>query len=114
MRRSEAGPADLDEVQDRLDTVADGARCYLANQQERVIRSVLALFPEPFIAHLERRLGPVDATLVAPILDIVDDRAILDERQAAKQPDWTFDAEESGQSPADRVDVSSDERGAPG
>ncbi len=113
MRRSEAEPADLDEVQDRLDTVADGARCYLANQQERVIRSALTLFPEPFVAHLERRLGAVDATLVAPILDIVDDRAILDERQADKQPDWTFDAEDSGQSPADRVDASNEVGGAP-
>ena len=31
------------------------------------------------------------------------DRFVLDPQQGDKQPDWTFDAEDSGQSPADRV-----------
>ena len=39
-----------------------------------------------------------------PILDIVDGRAVLDLHQTTKQPDWTFDAEWTGQSPADRLD----------
>lgn len=109
IRASVAEPAELDEVQERLDTVADGARCYLATQQELVVRSALVLFPEVFIAHLERRLGDVDPELTAPILDIVDDRAVLDVRQADKQPDWSFDAEDSGQSPADRFDTAEED-----
>ncbi|MEX2658576.1 MAG: NADH-ubiquinone oxidoreductase-F iron-sulfur binding region domain-containing protein, partial [Acidimicrobiales bacterium] len=104
IRSSEADPADLDEVQDRLDTVANSSRCYLATQQEQVVRSVLSLFPEPFVAHLERRADAADVFLVAQIKDIVDGQAILDERQAAKQPDWRYDEEYSGQSPADHID----------
>jgi hypothetical protein len=42
--------------------------------------------------------------LVAAIYDLVDGSAVLDERQAAKQPDWTYDATDSGQWPADRLD----------
>lgn len=104
VRRSEAEPADLDEIESRLVTVSDEARCYLALQQQRVITSVLALLPARFHDHLERSIGAADIDLIAPILDIVDDRAVLDERHAAKQPDWTFDETYSGQSPADRID----------
>jgi hypothetical protein len=46
----------------------------------------------------------VEPELIVPIVDIVDGRVVLDEHQATKQPDWTFDAEYSGKSPADRLD----------
>ncbi len=104
LRRSEAEASDRDELESRLVTVSDEARCYLALQQQRVISSVLALFPERVHAHLERTAGPAELDLIAPILDIIDDRAVLDERLAEKQPDWTFDVIDSGQSPADRID----------
>jgi len=42
--------------------------------------------------------------LVAPIADLVDGRAVLDESQRTKQPDWTHDAVDSGKWPADRLD----------
>lgn len=86
-------------------TVADEARCALAGQQQRVIGSLLSLFPDEIQAHCEDGAAPDDSVLIAPLVDITDDgRAIVDERQRAKQPDWTFDAIDSGQSPADRLD----------
>jgi NADH-quinone oxidoreductase subunit F len=89
----------LDELESRLDTVTDGARCYLASQQERVVRGALRWFPDAFEAH---RQGEAEATteLIAPIVDIVDGRAVLDTTHARKQPDWTFDEEYSGAWPA--------------
>jgi hypothetical protein len=42
--------------------------------------------------------------VIAPIVDIDGDRAVLDEQHVAKQPDWTFDTTYSGASPADRID----------
>jgi NADH-quinone oxidoreductase subunit F len=95
---------DLTTVRKRLDTVADGARCNLASQQQAVVGSVLARFPDAVGAHLEHTTEPATVVSIAPIVDIVDGVAVLDEHQARKQPDWTFDAFDSGRSPADRLD----------
>ncbi|MGH9178271.1 MAG: NADH-ubiquinone oxidoreductase-F iron-sulfur binding region domain-containing protein [Acidimicrobiales bacterium] len=105
LRRSEASEHELAEVEDHLRTVADEARCFLAHQHQRVVQSVLALFPEQVRAHAAGRAPAAEVDLVAPILDIEADRAVLDERHLEKQPDWTYGQPYSGQSPADRVDA---------
>jgi NADH:ubiquinone oxidoreductase subunit F (NADH-binding) len=103
IRRSDAAETDLDVVADRVATVADGARCFLAQQTERVIGSVLRLMPEVLGAHLVGAAA-AEPYLVAPIVEIESDRAVLDEQHAAKQPDWTYDEVDSGRSPADLAD----------
>ncbi len=90
-------------VRDRLATVADGARCNLASQQQVVLGSLLDLFPDAFLADADAA-SPVEPVLIAPIDDIVDGVARLDPRQASKQPDWTHDPVDSGQWPANRLD----------
>lgn len=102
--RAEAEPNDLEAVHALLRTVTDSARCNLAYQQHDVADSILALFDDTFRDHVNDAILPAEPVLIAPIVDIVDGRAILDERQRAKQPDWTYDAEYSGKSPADRLD----------
>lgn len=102
IRRSEGDEHDLASVEDHLATVADEARCFLAHQHQRVVQSVLALYPDQVRAHVTGGAPAAAAELVAPIVDIVDDVAVLDERHAGKQPDWTYDDTYSGQSPADR------------
>ena len=97
-------PGDGEALPSHVATVADEARCGLAGQQQRVIGSLLELFPDAVPAHCEDAAVPDDPVLIAPLVDIEDGRAIIDERQRAKQPDWTFDEIYSGQSPADRVD----------
>ena len=103
IRRSDADETDLDAVADHVVTVADGARCYLAQQTQRVIDSVLRLLPEVLAAHLVG--APASPPyLVAPIVDIEHDRAVLDEDHPRKQPDWTYDEVDSGRAPADLAD----------
>ncbi|HZI38886.1 MAG TPA: NADH-ubiquinone oxidoreductase-F iron-sulfur binding region domain-containing protein, partial [Acidimicrobiia bacterium] len=97
-------PDDADELASRVTTVADEARCALATQQQRVIGSLLSLFPDAVQAHCGDEAVPDDIVLVAPLVDIEDGQAIVDERHRSKQPDWTFDDTYSGQSPADRLD----------
>jgi NADH:ubiquinone oxidoreductase subunit F (NADH-binding) len=97
---------DLAAVADRLTTVADGARCYLATQHELVVGSFLRLFPAPFTRHIAGRLPAVAPLLVAPLRDIVDGVAVLDDSQASKQPDWTHDPTDSGKVPAERLAAS--------
>ncbi|MEO6121584.1 MAG: NADH-ubiquinone oxidoreductase-F iron-sulfur binding region domain-containing protein [Acidimicrobiales bacterium] len=101
--RSEADGHDLELVADRLRTVADEARCYLAQQHELVVGSLLRLFPDAFRDHVTGAAAAVEPELIAPILDLVDGRAVLDTGHRDKQPDWTYDATYSGQSPADRA-----------
>jgi NADH-quinone oxidoreductase subunit F len=103
VRRSDAADLDLVDIAERVRTVADGARCFLGHQHQRVIGSVLELFPEVLRAHVEGRVGEVEPELIAPIVDFDGDRAVLDERQREKQPDWTYGGVDSGQSPADRL-----------
>jgi len=103
--RGQHEPDDADELASRVTTVADEARCALASQQQRVIGSLLSLFPDAVQAHCgEDAAVPDDIVLVAPLVDIKDGQAIVDERHRDKQPDWTFDETDSGQSPADRLD----------
>ena len=101
---SDDAPGALADVRMGLSTVATGARCALGRQERDVLGSLLAAFPDAF----ERRaapgaaVDPVAAVLVAPLVDLVDGRAVLDERQAAKQPDWSFDEHPSDQVPVER------------
>ncbi len=95
---------DADRLRTCLDSVVEGARCYLATQHQRVVASILELVPDLFASHDTEVVEPVEPALIAPIVDLVAGTATLDERQAAKQPDWTFDDEDSGKSPADLID----------
>jgi NADH:ubiquinone oxidoreductase subunit F (NADH-binding) len=90
------------ELEERLETVADSARCNLASQQQVVVGSVLALFPDVVEAHHAGGRAPVLPVPILPIRDIVDGRAVLDDHQLGKQPDWSYGEEWSGASPADR------------
>ncbi len=102
LSRGEAVASDLDELRRRVDSVTVEARCTLATQQQVVVASLLDRFPESVAAHLDKRAG-ADPAVVAELVDIDDQGvATVDERHAAKQPDWTYDPTDSGEYPADR------------
>ena len=102
VRDSVATETDLTELQDRLETVTEGARCSLAAQQQRVVGGILRCFPDQFAAHLSG--GPAaESVLVAPVVAIEDGRVRFDQRQATKQPDWSHDEIDSGAFPAARL-----------
>jgi len=100
---SEPAERDLDETRALLATVTEGARCNLAYQQERVAGSILAQYAEQVDGHAERRLPGREPMLIAAIVELNDGHAALDQEQSQKQPDWTYDATDSGQWPADRL-----------
>ena len=94
--------SDLAEVRDRLETVADGARCALATQQQQVVGSLLDRFPDEVTAHLENRVPGVAPELIVELVDISESRAVWDERHRLKQPDWTYETHWSGKAPVER------------
>ena len=107
VREGSAGGIDLLALDERLATVTDSARCYLAEQHQRVVGSIRAHFEEQFRAHIDGEVPEAEPVLVAALVDLDGDVAVLDEHQRAKQPDWTFDAVDSGEAPADRYGVMS-------
>ncbi len=103
LRRSQADEADVELLNHRLETVVTGARCYLAQQQQRVVGSILAQFPDVLAAHLSGAAPEGEPVVIAAVRDIVRGRAVLDEDQVRKQPDWSFDEVDSGSAPAARL-----------
>ncbi len=92
--RIEAGVADdgdVAELESWLAKVTDGNRCYLAVEEQQVVASILRTYPEEFAEHLELGRCPRPRPLaLAKLVDLVPGRAVYDERQYRKRPDWTY------------------------
>jgi NADH-quinone oxidoreductase subunit F len=98
----EGTPDDLETVKARLATVADGARCSLAAQQQTVVGSLLNAFDKSVNSSFEPGATPVEVRLVAALVDIGEQGANIDTSFAGKQPDWTYDEVDSGKTPVER------------
>jgi NADH-quinone oxidoreductase subunit F len=83
---------DIEVIGERLRTVNDAVRCYLATEEQIVVSSILTHFAEEFALHLEGRCSrPEPRRIVVPkIVDIADGRATFDMQHQRKQPDWTY------------------------
>jgi NADH-quinone oxidoreductase subunit F len=101
IRASNATERDLTAIHQKLQTVTRGARCYLAQQQQQVVASVLSIFPEAFAQHIAKHRPTALCELLAPVVDIVGGQAVLDTSHRRKQPDWTYGRTDSGSFPAD-------------
>jgi NADH:ubiquinone oxidoreductase subunit F (NADH-binding) len=101
---SQPDGTDAEELPTRLDLVAEGARCNLATQQQVVVGSILEQSPHLVAAHAAGTAPAVEPAPIAELRAVGDGRATLDESHRTKQPDWTHDAVDSGQWPADRLD----------
>lgn len=108
LRSNRVAGDELAILQKRLTTIDTGARCFLATQHQLVVRSALELFPAAFQAHADGSVAASEPELIAELLDIEQRAdgtgAVYDERHHAKQPDWTFNAEDSGDAPSDWLD----------
>lgn len=99
---SDITDVELGEIASRLSTVAERSRCFLANQHEIVVSSLFDRFQPDVDAHAQRRTAGVTPDLIAELIDIEGETAVIDERHREKQPDWSYDEEYSGQWPANR------------
>ena len=101
--RGEAAAHDVAEVRARIDTVADSARCSLATQEQVIAAGLLEHFAADVDAHVDRRAPATEPRLVAELVGIDDGVVRVDEHHADKQPDWSYDAFDSGKVPAERL-----------
>ena len=83
---------DIATIGARLRQVTDANRCYLGTEEQLVVSSILAAFPEEFAAHLEGECPNPRPDLVVPkIVDLVDGRVTYDLAHLRKRPDWTYE-----------------------
>jgi len=104
LRSSAPASDDLEALPALVGRVPEGARCYLAQQHQDVVGSLLRSFPDAVAAHADGRASEADAYPIVPLLDIVDGQAVLDLDQLAVNPDWGT-GDYSGASPAALIDV---------
>ena len=102
IRAGEPEDGDLERVRDHLSRVGERARCPLAGQQETVVGRLVELFPGSFTSHVEGRVAGSGRFPVVPVVGFSGGKAVLDLHQLEKQPDWTYDEEDSGTYPAAR------------
>jgi len=82
--------------------VTDGARCFLAQQHQNIVESLLTHFPDALAAHADGRASGAGSFPIVPLLDIVEGEAVLKLDELDVQPDW---GDGTGATPADRIDV---------
>jgi NADH:ubiquinone oxidoreductase subunit F (NADH-binding) len=102
LRSSTPEPDDLEVLPVLAGRVTDGARCYLAQQQQSIVQSLLTHFPDALAAHADGRAAAAGSFPIVPLLDIVDGEAVLDLDNLEVPADWV-DGETA--SPSDRIDV---------
>ena len=91
IERGEGTQRDIDVVVARLGTVTDGARCYLAEEEQLMVGSVLREFAEEFAYHLEYSWPHEREYTVPLIVDMDGDGGVVyHERHRDKRPDWTY------------------------
>jgi NADH-quinone oxidoreductase subunit F len=83
---------DIADIHRRLLVVGDGNRCFLPVEEQQVVGSLLATFPEDFVAHLEGRCPSPRALALPKIVDLDDEGVTYDTHQEKKRPDWTYAA----------------------
>jgi NADH:ubiquinone oxidoreductase subunit F (NADH-binding) len=96
LERIEAGTGtdgDVEGIVSWLGRVTDGNRCYLPVEERLVVESILRAFPEEIAEHIDTGFCPRPRYLSTPkIVDLRDGKAVYDERQDRKLPDWTYSA----------------------
>jgi NADH-quinone oxidoreductase subunit F len=82
---------DIDSIGSRLLRVTDSNRCFLPQQEQIVISSLLRTFPEDFVNAVEGVPVAVRRIPVPKLKDVRDGVADIDEHWELKRTDWTYE-----------------------
>lgn len=72
------------QISGRLRSVTDASRCYLPTQEQRLVASLLTDMRTPSLRRPHRDL------LITKLIELDGGRFAVDQRQAQKNPDWTY------------------------
>jgi NADH-quinone oxidoreductase subunit F len=91
IERGEGSDRDIEVIGRRLEQVTDQSRCFLAEEEQIVISSIMRAFPDEFVTHLEYAWPHERSYLIPKIVDMDDMGGVVyDERHRLKRPDWTY------------------------
>ncbi len=82
---------DIDAIGSRLLRVTDANRCFLPEQEQIVISSLLRTFPEDFLDAVDGVPISVRGIPVPKLKDVRDGVADIDEHWELKRTDWTYE-----------------------
>ncbi|MQA00946.1 MAG: hypothetical protein GEU80_16795 [Dehalococcoidia bacterium] len=84
----------VEEIEDIATWVTNARRCYLAVSEQLVISSIVAAYPDDFVAHLEGRCTLEHDRPLPKMVDYVEGEGFrFDTNYQSKQPDWTYASE---------------------
>jgi NADH-quinone oxidoreductase subunit F len=84
---SSGDSSSIEIIGQRLRDVTNQNRCFLGEQEQRVISSLLRKFPQDFSPELSA--ASLETLPIPKIVDLRDGFATYDGSQGRKQPDWT-------------------------
>ncbi len=102
IRSSAPDADDLEQLPVLAARVTEGARCFLAQQHQNIVQSLLTHFPGALAVHTDGRAAGVGSFPIVPMLDIVDGEAVLALDELELAADW---ADGDAANPSDRIDV---------
>lgn len=94
LEKIQAGDGDLNDVQTiggRLLRVTDANRCFLPQQEQIVVASLLRTFPQDFLDAVDGKPVNVRGLMPPKLIDIVDGEQVLDEHWLLKRTDWSYE-----------------------
>ncbi len=80
---------DIQIIGQRLRDVTSQNRCFVGEEEQRVISSLLRRFPEEFTSEVVS-VASLETLPIPKLVDIRDGVAVYDEAQTRKRPDWTY------------------------
>ena len=94
LERIQAGEGQFRDIKDigaRILRVTDANRCFLPEQEQIVVSSLLRTFPQDFLDAVDGKGVKVRGLMAPKLTDIVDGKQILDEHWIHKLPNWRYD-----------------------
>ncbi len=93
LERIQEGEGEFRDIKDigaRILRVTDANRCFLPEQEQIVVSSLLRTFPQDFIDAVDGKPVKVRGLMAPKLVDIVNGTQVLDEHWLLKQPDWSY------------------------
>ncbi len=93
LERIQAGEGQFRDIKDigaRIMRVTDANRCFLPEQEQIVVSSLLRTFPQDFLDAVDGKEVKVRGLMAPKLVDVVDGRQILDGHWLFKQPNWSY------------------------
>lgn len=81
---------EIEAIGSRLLRVTDSNRCFLPQQEQIVISSLIRTFPQDFLDAVEGVPVELRGIPVPKVEDVVDGKAVIDTHWELKRPDWTY------------------------